>query len=70
MPDIEDKLHKLIALIAMQNKEPDEQVRALSLLEYSIDEISLFTGIPTRTVIRKRAALKINNKKNGKRTNK
>jgi hypothetical protein len=56
--DINDKLNKLIAMIAIQNRTKDEQIEILTKLEYSVEEICLFTGIPNRTVIRKRAKIR------------
>lgn len=58
LSEINDKLNKLIAIMAIQNKNEDEQVKILSLLDYTIEEISMFTGISNRTVFRKRAKLK------------
>ncbi|MBN8585870.1 MAG: HTH domain-containing protein [Ignavibacteria bacterium] len=53
-----NKIDKLIAIIAIQDKPLEEQVRMLRLLEYSIPDISTFLGVSTRTIDNKIAELK------------
>lgn len=54
MPDkkseITKKLDTIIALLAIQNKERDEQVKILRSLGFSSREIEKITGIPSSTV--------------------
>lgn len=53
-----NKLDKLIALIAIQGKNPEEQIRTLRILEYKNSDIVDYTGIPLRTVVRRIGELK------------
>jgi len=53
-----DKIDMLIAIISIQNKDVEEQVRILKVLDYKIPKIASLLGISTRTVDNKIAELK------------
>ena len=50
LEELFDKLDKLIALIAIQNKSKEEQVNILANLGYTLKEINKYTAIPPKTI--------------------
>lgn len=49
------KLDIIIGLLAVQNKDKDEQIRVLHDLEFTSKDISKITGIPEGTIGRIRS---------------
>lgn len=50
LAEISDKLDTLIAVTATQGKDRDDQIKVLSSLGYSNNQISKLTAIPKGTV--------------------
>jgi len=53
--EVIERLDKIIALLAIQGKEKDEQIKILHTLGYTSKMISELTGIPAGTIGRIRS---------------